>query len=49
LRLNPSLGSGAVVSVGRIPILKKTVADMLVTLPSQGKTITPQLREQVIA
>jgi peptidyl-prolyl cis-trans isomerase C len=41
--------TGAVLSVGGTPISEKTVAAMLATLQSQGKTITPQLREQVIA
>jgi hypothetical protein len=44
-----SLPTGAVLSVGGTPILEKTVAAMLATLQSQGKSITPQLREQVIA
>jgi peptidyl-prolyl cis-trans isomerase C len=44
-----ALPTGAVLSVGGTPILEKTVAAMLATLQSQGKTITPQLREQVIA
>jgi len=37
------------VSVVGTPIWEKTVAAMLATLQSQGKTITPQLREQEIA
>ena len=41
--------TGTVLSVSGNPILEKTVAATLATLQSQGKTITPQLREQVIA
>ena len=44
-----ALPTGAVLSVGGTPILEKTVAATLANLQSQGKTFTPQLREQVIA
>lgn len=44
-----ALPTGAVLSVGDSPVLEKTVQAMLATLQSQGKAVTPQLREQVIA